>query len=174
MERDSLDENTLEIQLTEELPWHRPLMVFAGGIAGMADRQTERGYIHSDLGNKDRATTASRLDRAAQGLAVTDQLIKIRCATVDLGYRPVTDWSTKSRHVNLLEEVAERVRRWWSTELQAERLGEHDVMLDGEWLQIAQALEASQDAQYGHKQQIPGRGKEPYASSAQRGSTSGN
>jgi hypothetical protein len=31
MERVRLDENTLEIQLAEQLPQHRPLVVFAQG-----------------------------------------------------------------------------------------------------------------------------------------------
>jgi hypothetical protein len=31
-----LDQNALEIQLSEELFEHRPLVVFAGGVAGLA------------------------------------------------------------------------------------------------------------------------------------------
>ncbi len=37
MERIRLDQHALEIQLTEELLEHRPLMVFAGGVAGLTD-----------------------------------------------------------------------------------------------------------------------------------------
>lgn len=36
VERVSLDENTLKIQLAEQLPEHCPLVVFAGGVAGLA------------------------------------------------------------------------------------------------------------------------------------------
>jgi hypothetical protein len=36
VERVSLDENTFKIQLAEQLPEHRPLVVFAGGVAGLA------------------------------------------------------------------------------------------------------------------------------------------
>ena len=43
------------------------------------------------MGNERRATTGRGLDRAPQGLAVTHQLIEIRCTTRDLGDRPFTD-----------------------------------------------------------------------------------
>ncbi len=91
MERIGLDEHTLEIQLAEQLPQHRPLVVFAGGVAGLADRHTERGRIQRDLGNERGTPAGRRLDRTPQGFAVTHQLIEIRCATWDLGERPVTD-----------------------------------------------------------------------------------
>jgi hypothetical protein len=37
MERVGLDQNSVEIQLAEQLPQHRPLVVIAGGVAGLAD-----------------------------------------------------------------------------------------------------------------------------------------
>ncbi len=37
-----LDQDPLKIQITEQLPEHRPLMVFAGGVAGLADCHTPR------------------------------------------------------------------------------------------------------------------------------------
>jgi hypothetical protein len=52
MERIRLDEHTLEIQLAEQLPQHRPLVVCAGGVAGLADRHTEGGRIQRELGNE--------------------------------------------------------------------------------------------------------------------------
>jgi hypothetical protein len=78
MERIRLDEHALKIQLAEQLPQHRPLVVFAGGVASLADRHTERGRIQRDLGNERRATTGCGLNRASQGLAVTNPLIEIR------------------------------------------------------------------------------------------------
>ena len=36
MERVRLDEHATKIQLAEQLPQHRPLVVFAGGVAGLA------------------------------------------------------------------------------------------------------------------------------------------
>jgi len=36
MERVRLDEHAAQIQLAEQLPQHRPLVVFAGGVAGLA------------------------------------------------------------------------------------------------------------------------------------------
>ena len=36
MKRIRLDQHALKIQLTEELFEHSPLMVFAGGVAGLA------------------------------------------------------------------------------------------------------------------------------------------
>ncbi len=107
MERVRQDGHTLEIQLTEQLPQHRPLVVFTGGVAGLADGQAQCGGVQRDLGDERRATTGGGHDRPAQGLAVTDQLIEIRCATGDLGDRPVADHRTQGRHIHLLEEVAE-------------------------------------------------------------------
>ena len=37
MECVRLDQHTLEMQLTEELPQHRSRVVFAGGVAGLTD-----------------------------------------------------------------------------------------------------------------------------------------
>jgi hypothetical protein len=36
MERVCLDQHALEIQLAEQLPQHRPLVVAAGGVASLA------------------------------------------------------------------------------------------------------------------------------------------
>ena len=62
MERVRLDENTLQIQLTEQLPQHRPLVVFAGGVAGLADGHTEGSRIQRDLGNERGAPAGGGLD----------------------------------------------------------------------------------------------------------------
>ncbi len=35
LERIRLDQHTVEIQLTEQLPQHRPLVVLHGGVAGL-------------------------------------------------------------------------------------------------------------------------------------------
>ena len=161
MECVRLDEHTLEIQLAEQLPQHRPLVVFSGGVAGLADGQAQRGGVQRDLGNESRATTSGGLDRAPQGFAVTHQLIEIRCTTWDLGDRPVTDHRTQGCHVHLLEEVAEGRIRWRPSQLQAQRLGEHGVVADGETLQIPQALAATQDSEHGHQKQVPGRETNP-------------
>jgi hypothetical protein len=56
-------------------------MVLAGGVAGLGDRQTESSGVERHLGNECRATTGSGHDRAPQRLAVTHQLIEIRCTT---------------------------------------------------------------------------------------------
>ena len=62
MERVRLDENALQIQLTEQLPQHRPLVVFAGGLAGLADCYTEGNRIQRDLGNERGAPAGGGLD----------------------------------------------------------------------------------------------------------------
>ncbi|MCS5697519.1 hypothetical protein NZK32_00460 [Cyanobium sp. FGCU-52] len=41
MEGIRLDQHTLEIQLAEQLPEHRLLMVFSGGVTGLADRHAQ-------------------------------------------------------------------------------------------------------------------------------------
>jgi hypothetical protein len=91
VERIRLDQHTVKIELAEQLFEHRPLMVFAGGVASLADRHTQSGRIQRDLGNECGAPAGRGLDRTPQGFAVTHQLIEIRCATRDLGDRPVTD-----------------------------------------------------------------------------------
>ncbi len=108
MERVRLDQHALEIQLAEQLPEHRPLVVFAGGVAGLADRHTQGGRIQRDLGNERRAATSGGLYGASERLAVTHQLIEIACPAWDLGDCPVTDRSAQRRHVHLVKEVAER------------------------------------------------------------------
>jgi hypothetical protein len=156
MERIRLDEHALKIQLAEELPQLRPLVVFAGGVAGLADRHTERGRIQRDLGNERPATTGCGLNRASQGLAGTYQLIEIRCASWDLGDRPVTDRLAQRRHVHLVEEVTKRGIRWRPPQLHTQRLGEHGVVANAKALQISQALASTQDPEHGHQQQVPG------------------
>ncbi len=53
MERVRLDQHAAQIQLAEQLPQHRPLVIFASGVAGLADRHTEGSRIQRDLGNVD-------------------------------------------------------------------------------------------------------------------------
>lgn len=86
-----LNEYALEIRLAEQLPEHRPLVVYAGGITSLADGHTQGGGVQRDLSNECRAAAGRRLDRASQGLAVTDQLVKIDCTTWDLSDRRVPD-----------------------------------------------------------------------------------
>jgi len=156
MECVCLDENALEIQLAEQLPEHRPLVVVAGGVTGLADRHAQCRGIQRDLGNERGTPAGGALHRTPQGLAVTHQLIEIRRATRDLGDRPVTDRRAQHRHIHLLEEVAEGGIRWWSPQLQAQRCGQDVVVADGKALEISQALAAAEDSQHGHQQQVPG------------------
>ncbi len=161
MERVSLNEHALEIQLADQLPQHRPLMVFAGGVASLADRRTEGGEVQRDLSNERGAPSGRGRDRNPQGFAVTHQLIEIGCAPMDLGDSPVTDRCAQRRHIHLLEEVAERGIRWRPPQLLAQRLGGHGVVADGKALQIPQALAGTQDFEHGHQKQIPGRETNP-------------
>jgi hypothetical protein len=59
------------------------------------------------LGNEGGAPAGGGLDRAPQRLAITHQLVEIGCATWDLCERPVADGGAESRHIHLLEEIAE-------------------------------------------------------------------
>jgi hypothetical protein len=43
MEGIRLDQHTVKIQLSEELPQHLSLLVFADGVAGLADRHSQGG-----------------------------------------------------------------------------------------------------------------------------------
>ena len=161
MERVRLDQNALQIQLAEQLPQHRSLVVLTGGVAGLTDRHAQGCRIQRDLVNERGSPTGGGLNGAPERLAVTHQLIEILCTTWDLGDRPVTDRSTQGRHIHLVEEVAERGVRRRTPELDAQRLGEHGVVADGESFQIPQALTATQDSQHRHQQQIPGREPNP-------------
>jgi len=107
MDRVRLDQHTLEIKLTEQLPQRCLLVVLTGGVAGLTDRHAQGCQVQRYLGNERRAASCRGLNRASQGLAVTHQLIEIRCATWHLGDRPVTDRGTESGHIHLLVEVAE-------------------------------------------------------------------
>ena len=151
MERVRPDQHALQIQLAKELPQHRPLLVLTSGVAGLTDRHAKGGGVRRDLGNERRPASGGGLDRAPQGLAVTHQLIEIRCTAWDLGDRQVTDGSTQGRHIHLVEEVAEGGIRRRTPEVVVQRLGEHGVMTDGESLQIPQALTATQDSQHRHQ-----------------------
>jgi hypothetical protein len=112
MERIRLDEIALQIHVAEQLPEHRPLVVAGGGVAGLTDRHAQGGGVEGDLGNERRATTGCGLNGTPQGLAITNQLIRISCSAWDLSNRPVTDRTKERCHADLVEEVAERgIRR---------------------------------------------------------------
>ena len=53
MQRICLDQNALKSQLSKELFEHRPLVVLAGGVAGLADRNAQGCRIQRYLGNVD-------------------------------------------------------------------------------------------------------------------------
>jgi len=50
MERIRLDQHALQIHLAKELPQHCPLMVFAGGVAGLTDRHAQGCRVELYLG----------------------------------------------------------------------------------------------------------------------------
>ena len=91
MERIRLDQHNVKIELAEQPFEHRPLMVFAGVVASLADRHTQSGRRQRELGNECGAPAGRELDRTPQGFAVTHQLIVIDCAIKDLGDHPVTE-----------------------------------------------------------------------------------
>ena len=118
-----LDENALQINLAEQLPQHRPLMVFANGVAGLAvalrllrSSWPAPGQLNTASPGQCRrsrpeairgSATGRGLNRAPQGLAITDQLVEIACPTWDLSNCPVPDCGAQGSHVNLPKEVAE-------------------------------------------------------------------
>ena len=48
-----LDQHPFQIQLAEELPQHGPIMVFAGGVAGLTNRYAQGYRVQRHLGNVD-------------------------------------------------------------------------------------------------------------------------
>jgi hypothetical protein len=166
-----LNQHALEIQLAKQLFEHGPLVVLAGGVAGLADCHPQGGRLQRHLGDECRTATSGGLNRAPQGLAITDQLIEIGCSTWDLGNGPITDGTTESRHVHLLKERAKGGVRGWTPEFQAQRLGQHAVVGDGKTFQVSQALAAAQDSQ--HRHQAAGTRPEaaPHAACGRQGSS---
>ena len=75
MECICLDKNALEIQLPKELPQHRPFVVIPGGVAGLAYRHAQCRGVERHLGNERGSATSRGLNRASQGLAITDKLV---------------------------------------------------------------------------------------------------
>lgn len=67
----SLDLNALQIQFARELPEQRALMVFSGGVAGLADRHILCDLPLCDTGNKHGATCCGGLDRPSPVLVHT-------------------------------------------------------------------------------------------------------
>ncbi len=107
MERVSLNQNALKVEFTEQLSEHCPLVVFTGGIAGLADRHAQGSGVERHLGNERRTTRRGGLYRASQSLAIADKLVETAYTTWDLGDCPVPDGGAGGRHVHLAEEVAE-------------------------------------------------------------------
>jgi hypothetical protein len=64
MERVRLDQHALQIQLAEQLPQYCPLVVFARGIAGLADGYAQCSGVQRDLGNERGSPTGGGLDLA--------------------------------------------------------------------------------------------------------------
>jgi len=52
MERVRLDQHALEIQLAAQLAQNGPLVVFAGGVSGLADRHSKGGGVQRGLGDE--------------------------------------------------------------------------------------------------------------------------
>ncbi len=103
MQRIRLDEQALQIRFAKQLFEHRPLIGFSGGIAGLADRQTQRRRVARYLGNKRRPATCCGFDRVAQGSTIADKLVETLCAAGDPGDSPITDGCAEGRDIHLLE-----------------------------------------------------------------------
>jgi len=69
MECVSLDQHAFQIQLANQLPENRPLVVAGGGVEGLADRHSQSGRIQRDLGNECGTSAGRWLNRASQELA---------------------------------------------------------------------------------------------------------
>jgi hypothetical protein len=59
-----LYQHALQIQLAEEVPQHGPLMVLAGGVAGLADRHAQGCRVQRHLGNERGSPTGGGLNGA--------------------------------------------------------------------------------------------------------------
>ena len=152
-----LEENTLEIELSEQLLEQGTLVVVTGGVAGLSDRHSQGCGVQRHLGDKRGTAATGGLDRAAKGFAITDQLIEIICPTWDLSDRPVTNGSADGSDIHLQEEVAKGGIRRRALELKSKGLGQHSVVTPGKTLKIAEALALAQDPEHRDKQQVPGR-----------------
>jgi hypothetical protein len=52
MEGIRLDQHAAQIQLIEQLPEHSPLVILAGGVAGLAVRHAQRSSVERHLFNE--------------------------------------------------------------------------------------------------------------------------
>lgn len=102
-----LDQHALQLELAEELPQHRPLVIFASGVARLADSHTQSSGVERELDYKPGTTTWDGFDRSPQRFAVANQLIEIACITGVLGDCPVANGYAEGGHIHLAEEVAE-------------------------------------------------------------------
>ena len=107
-----LDEQAMQNQLAQQLFVHSAVMVFIGGIAGLADRQTRRRRVERYLGDEPGPVTCCGFDRAAQGLTIADELIQTLCAVWDLSDGPISNGCAERRNVHLREDIPERRIRW--------------------------------------------------------------
>jgi hypothetical protein len=96
----------LEIQLAHQFYEHSALVVLTRGIAGLANRHTERWCVEGDMGNERQTPAGDRFNRTTHGFAVADELIQIPCTTWDLGDCPIRDGNAKRRSIHLPEEIA--------------------------------------------------------------------
>ena len=72
----------------------------------MSPIQGQLSRLQRHLGDERGTATTGGLNRAAKGLAVTDQLIKIACPIRDLSDAPIPDGGTDGNDIHLQEEGA--------------------------------------------------------------------
>ena len=107
------------------------------------------------------------LDRGAfEGLAITDQLIQIRCPAWDLAAHPGLEHLAELLEMRLVEEIQERRIRWPALEIQAQRLVQRFPVPFGEGLQISGAPAVTEDPEHRQQQQLPLRVAHPAAVAA--------
>jgi len=157
VQRIRLDQHTLELQGAEQGFEGRALVGFAGVKRGLGNRNAQLSGVQRDLGDKPSGPIgAIRLrGRPAQGLTVTDQLIKILVLISDLGQHPLPEGPEKLLELNPLKQVEEGGVAGCLGQLQAQRRAERLVMAFGKTFQIPDAAAAAQDPNGRHQQQQP-------------------
>jgi len=163
VERIRLDQDAFQIKAAQQLLERSPLTGFVSVVGLLGHDDAKGPGVHRDLGNKT-VVALLRLDgRAAQGLAVTHQLVQTIRPAWDLADHPGLQHLAEFLQMGFVEQIEEGGIRGPALEIQAQRLVQLLPMPPGKGFQITGAAAATQDPQHRRQQQKPLRVTHPAA-----------
>ena len=168
VERVRLDQHAFQVKAAQQILESSPLAGFVSVVGLLGHGDAKGPGIDRHLGHKTVAALLRLNGRAAQGLAVTHQLVQTIGPAWDLADHPGLQHLPKFLQVGLVEEVEKGGIRGPALELQAERLIQRLTVPPGERLEIPGTAAATQDPEHGYQQQEPLRVTNPTAVSPVR------